>query len=399
MENIPDVNALQIEAAKRYPKGIMITSVVNPDMPAVPSTSNFRVQGGMVFLLLDGSTKRTIYKDGKWAEAKLPDGISMLEFLWSLYTPGTVVEPMNLDGSSKDYGKFTIPDNPQVFQLSVFGGPWHISGVPGLIKVDDRFARILHKAPPKVEITQVVEEVVEDGPMPLPEETLLQKAERLYKPGVTYIPLSISGDVCKGAQYTVQMDDFAACKEGDSIFVATRVGSGYVYVRGKWAEIVEKPLTISSFPETIMDEIKRRFPPGSMVRPISDRGDTPYGSYRVVQFHEILHDANCTYFWHNNSPGFLYYRGKWAQVAEVHNAPPELNKLGIYPVRPQDCFSKRNGYAIGFDPHATESGPSINDSVPTLRRKPVKTLPVPAPIHVPDLKLRKPISKHKTNPR
>ena len=197
-------------------------------------------------------------------------------------------------------------------------------------------------------------------------EALLAEAISKYPIGTQYIPLKDSGrsySIDDTAEVVRTPNGNSDCIEG---------GPGYLYVRGKWAEIV----TVKT---SLLQEAKRRYPIGTQVKSLFHKGNPiltiknddfscvrqdaihvdsntalaavvyengewaeivdknailakarkeyPIGTkYKPISNSGNLYDSTTvvtrTPYWHGSEgnieggPGYIYYQGKWAEIAE-----------------------------------------------------------------------------------
>lgn len=130
-------------------------------------------------------------------------------------------------------------------------------------------------------------------------EALLEEANRRYPIGTMYKELNDEGkatgalrEASEGANWVVR---------GESI----EVGYGYVYAKGKWAEVV-------SDKETILEEARRRYPVGTEYHPINSDGT------KFRSFDRELATYECR--WVDSGLGidcgigYVYANGKWAEI-------------------------------------------------------------------------------------
>lgn len=147
---------------------------------------------------------------------------------------------------------------------------------------------------------------------------LLKEAKRRYPKGTSYYPLDAGNcpskrptEVTKEAVWFEKKVDNSSSTPQDLI----EVGKGYVYVDGKWAEIVENNIDY----DAVLEEAKRKYPIGTKYMPLTSKGEV---------YDTGVKTSNREAHWYDRKSngqdkdrieigyGFAYIDGKWAEVIE-----------------------------------------------------------------------------------
>lgn len=145
-------------------------------------------------------------------------------------------------------------------------------------------------------------------------EKLLAEAISKYPIGTQYIPLKDSGrsySIDDTAEVVRTPNGNSDCIEG---------GPGYLYVRGKWAEIVESPGNSIDY-DAILAEAIRRYPIGTNYYPL-DAGANKSQRITTSVKEAVWFEKKVNNF--SREPqdlieiggGYVYVDGKWAEIAE-----------------------------------------------------------------------------------
>lgn len=130
------------------------------------------------------------------------------------------------------------------------------------------------------------------------EGRLIVEAISKYPIGTKYIPLD-----SKGRSYSKEESTLVRrTPNGTSDHIEG--GAGFLYVRGKWAEIVDE--------EDILAKARKEYPIGTRYKPIGSSGNL-YATSVTVTREPNWHDSSSI----EGGPGFIYYQGKWAQVVKT----------------------------------------------------------------------------------
>lgn len=133
------------------------------------------------------------------------------------------------------------------------------------------------------------------------QEALLAEAISKYPIGTQYIPLATSGKA-----YSI--DDIAEVvrtPNGNSDLLEG--GLGYLYVRGKWAEIV----TVKT---NLLQEAKRRYPIGTQVKSLFHKGN-PILTIKSDDFSSVRKDAIHVHS-DRTLAAVVYENGEWAEIVK-----------------------------------------------------------------------------------
>ena len=145
-----------------------------------------------------------------------------------------------------------------------------------------------------------------------PEESLLEKARRLYPIGTKYVPLNSNGSTYANA-YKSQRIPGQQYNTGN-----IECGTGYIYISNlnKWAEIVKEEAPVND----LLEEAKRRYPVGTKYKSVipNDR------EYTVDEQSFSLRNAN--HVWGEANKGSLYDNGKWAEIISTPEVSTELSE-------------------------------------------------------------------------
>jgi hypothetical protein len=140
---------------------------------------------------------------------------------------------------------------------------------------------------------------------PIDIEALLEEANRRYPIGTMYKELNDEGKATGALREADQKADWVV--HGQSI----EVGYGYVYAKGRWAEVVNETKvepTEKPDKQQLLEEARRRYPVGCRYRPIDGKGrayDDTYISSYVCEWRDNGIDCGI---------GYVYVNGLWADV-------------------------------------------------------------------------------------
>jgi hypothetical protein len=159
-------------------------------------------------------------------------------------------------------------------------------------------------------------------------QAIEKEARRRYPEGTKYIRLEQSGEVGREAKADGRfrwLERKIDARSHDLL----EMGDGYVYVDGKWAELVEKTNSLMSDRELIA-EAKRRYPVGTYFISPDDNN-----AVRKVE----LYTGNTTIEWKVDPSGkvrcengmggpfcsnpHVYYKGKWAEIVPGPKSEPK----------------------------------------------------------------------------
>ena len=135
------------------------------------------------------------------------------------------------------------------------------------------------------------------------DEAFLEEANRRYPIGTLYKELNDVGEVT-GALREASEEAMWVVR-GESI----EVGYGYVYAKGRWADVASKSEpTGKPDKQQLLEEARRRYPVGCRYRPIDSNGHKYDGTYISSYLCE----------WRDNGIdcgiGYVYVNGRWADV-------------------------------------------------------------------------------------
>jgi hypothetical protein len=133
-----------------------------------------------------------------------------------------------------------------------------------------------------------------------PHELLLEEARRRFPIGTMYYPLSAIGDPYDVPEKVSKGPRWVDHQQGID------VGVGYIYLKGKWAQIAQPGEPALTKNEALLAEARRRFPQGMM--------------YMCARTGCSARVVGTDYKWwtahsicEGSSNGFLYDNGKWAE--------------------------------------------------------------------------------------
>jgi hypothetical protein len=171
-------------------------------------------------------------------------------------------------------------------------------------------------------------------------DALLEEARSRYPIGTTYIPINgNSGKYLSSATSTWE------CKwvnNSDGVLFGIDCGLGYVYVNGKWAEIVGEPKAEPIDKDAILEEARRRYPIGTMYRALN-----LYGDY-LGEYAEAIRECDWVYSSVDGidcGVGYVYANGKWADVIkpEYISITGTIGHISDYPIMSRAEFDGGEG--------------------------------------------------------
>ena len=167
-------------------------------------------------------------------------------------------------------------------------------------------------------------EIVGETKVEPSDKELLEEASRRYPIGTLYKELNDEGEVTGALREASEDANWVV--RGESI----EVGFGYVYVNGKWAEIVSETKAEPIDKEDILEEAKRRYPSGTRYRPIDRFGNTYSETYLSQTYCRWLKTDDGKEIGIECGIGYVYVDGKWAEiVSETKTEPTTTWDLSI----------------------------------------------------------------------
>jgi len=145
-------------------------------------------------------------------------------------------------------------------------------------------------------------DLVQSEPESTDIEALLEEANRRYPIGTRYKELNDEGKATGMLREADQKADWVV--HGKSI----EVGFGYVYVKGKWAEVASK--SESTDREALLKEARRLYPIGTKYRPLNSDGTEQMGDAKAkyeCNWVQTGLGIDC-------GMGYVYANGKWAKI-------------------------------------------------------------------------------------
>ena len=181
-------------------------------------------------------------------------------------------------------------------------------------------------------------------------DALLEEARSRYPIGTKYIP--INGD---GGKYPYSGISALECKwvkNPDGSPAGIDCGIGYVYVNGKWAEIVGETKSEPIDKDAILKEARRRYPIGTTYRALN-----LYGDY-LGEHAEAIRECGWVYSLNDGidcGVGYVYVNGKWADVIkpEYISITGTIGHISDYPIMSMAEFDGGEGTFTVHSPSIT----------------------------------------------
>lgn len=225
---------------------------------------------------------------------------SILEEAKKRYPIGTVYRPLQADGDT-----FSLLEYKATIECK-----WWRSGTnpgiecgEGLVYINGKWAEVISK-PESQSIDY---------------DAILEEAKRRYPIGTKYKPLDTDGNVChtRGTRPAQFECVWYLRKDENDDYDGIECGDGYVYLDGKWAEVISEPEPKSK-PidyDAILEEAKRRYPIYTEYKAL-DYDGTVRGGMEVAcrECKWVYNDGK--HYGIDCGLGYVYVNGKWAELAD-----------------------------------------------------------------------------------
>lgn len=281
------------QAKRRYPVGVEVVNLKGSDTFIVRNgcflyTTPDRIGKAEQIIVIDGEPTdgNYLYADGKWAEYSETGVQFLIKKAEKHYPKGTKYIPTSRTSRETDESS-------------------------GCFKWDKNFRRIVDAA----NITGIFEpkaakwaEIVEIAKQQQ-EESVLEKAIREYPVGSYYYPLYYNGEPHPVYKKLEIVHHTPYCTSNGYI----DGGIGYIYANGKWAEKpIEKP--IEKTEDELLETAIKKYPFGTLVQPINLYGE-PLGNPITVTYTPTYHNEKDKTIKATNN-GLVYANGIWAAILD-----------------------------------------------------------------------------------